>query len=559
MPTSIRREDIHIGVPEHDLGTLPEELFFKDREEGIVRPNILPLPEGVGHWNRATFMGEDVHVAEADGVFYMLADTTIFGYALFRFVSETENDSTLRIAFQRGNRIITKERSHIIMDNLNQLANQYNATSINPMNLGGSAVQVPQMSPMGGEGIKGAIDSRRLRAEALSRGYVAGYVMGNAPQLTMSLQNKKDKAGVVTSNIVAKESKPSRCLAVMMALPANCVMRNGALAAPSDIQAGNVDYGSTSKDEMLYQYFTVQAAIAYISALGGRLPEYAPFVTDAREQWSAEDIISGKPGVTFVQLHPTENRSRTSSSQERFRFNLKTTSGRKSLYTEKNHVCLRALEHVSTKISSDEDAYNLNEMAFGAWRYRKKKDEPENSLQKAFNACPSQIWKATYTINGEKKEGIGSCFFMNGSSTKSESGESIALRPLTYMPWYPSGDQRPTVPSRVDRLVRREFRPATSDTKERMVNKPVFYKEKPSDPLFRSYAKFVDFIEDKGFISHDKLISLGSRASAAKSRSFQLTPDQKQSLEYFLRSEAVDADIQAVRNEVADRSVLANK
>ena len=364
---------------------------------------------------------------------------------------------------------------------------------------------------------------------------------------------------MATSNIVAKESKPSRCLAVMLALPANCVMRNGSLAAPADIQAGAVEYGSAGKDEMLSQAFPVAAAIAYISALGGRLPEYAPFVSDAREQWSAEDIISGKPEVSFVYVHATENRSRTSSSQERFRFNLKTSSGRRSLYTEKNHVCLRALEHVSTKCNSDEDAYNLNEMAFGAWRYRKKKDEPENALQKAFAACPSQIWKTTYTVNGEQKDGIGSCFFMNGSSVKSESGESIAQRPLTYMPWYPSGDQRPTVPSRVDRLVRREFQPATGDTKERMVTKPVLYKEKPSDPLFRSYAKFVDFVEDKGFISHDKLVSLGSRATKSKTRSLQLTPDQKSSLEYFLRSEAVDADIQAVRNEAADRAVLAGK
>ena len=553
MPTTIRREEIEVGEIDHTLNLIPEELFFSDREEGNVRPNTVPLPEGATAWRHARFMGENVHVTTSGDTVFMLADTTIFGYCLFRFVSSTEDDSTLRIAFQRGNRIITKERSQVIMANLNDLARSYQS-GVAPMNLGAQTPQTP-MAPASGEGIAGNVDTRRLRAEAMSRGYVAGYVMGNAPQLTMSLQNKKDKAGTVISNIVAKESKPSRCLAVLMALPANCVMRNGAMASPSDIQAGSVDYGTTPRDEMIYQAFPVNAAISYIYALGGRLPEYAPHVSDAREQWSAEDIISGKPDVSFVYVHPTENRSRNSSG-DRFRFNLKTTSGRRSLYTDRNIVCLRALEHISTKCNTEADAYNLNEVAFGAWRYRKQKDAAENALQKAMAACPSQIWKAQYTVNGETKDGIGSAFFMAGSSVKSESGEEIAQRPLTYMPWYPSGDQRPTVPSRVERLVNREFQPATSDTKERMVTKPVLMKERPTDPLFKSYNRFVDFVVEKGFLSREKLYSLGARASKAKAKSLTLTPEQRTTFEYFMRSEAVDSDIQSVRNEAADRAVL---
>lgn len=556
MPTTIRSTDVEVGAIDHTLNAIPEELFFSDREGGEVRPNTVPLPEGAGAWRHGRFMGEEVHVTNAGSELFMLADTTIFGYCLFRFVSTTEDDSTYRIAFQRGNRIITKERSQVIMANLSDLARNYQG-NVAPMNLGG---QTPApMAPATGEGISGSVDSRRLRAEAVSRGYVAGYVMGNAPQLTMSLQNKKDKAGNVISNIVAKESKPSRCLAVLLALPANCVMRNGSMASPSDIQAGAVEYGSTPRDEMVYQAFPVNAAISYIYALGGRLPEYAPFVSDAREQWTPEDIISGKPEVSFVYVHPTENRSRNSSSQDRFRFNLKTTSGRRSLYTDRNIVCLRALEHVSTKCNTEAEAYELNEMAFGAWRYRKQKDSTENALQKAMAACPSQIWNAKYNVNGEVKEGIGSAFFMAGSTVTSESGEEIASRPLTYMPWYPSGDQRPTVPSRVERLVRREFQPATSDTKERMVTKPVLMKEKPADPLFKTYIRFVDFIESKGFMTREKLFSMGARASKAKTKSLTLTPEQRTTLEYFMRSEAVDADIQMVRNEAADRAVLSGR
>lgn len=553
MPPSVNIGDIRVIEPEHDLNTVPEELFFKDREAGILRPNTIPLPEGVNSWMRAKYQGEDVHFAQKDDTIYLLADTTIFGYCLFKLVSSPENDALFKVAYQGGNRIITKERSKIFMNSsLQEIAARYGSSGVQQMNLGGNA---PAMAPATGEGVSRSVDVRRLHSEVVTRGYVAGYVMGNAPALTMTLTRKKAKDGTTTANIVAKESKPSRCLAVLMALPANCVQRNGVLATPADIAAGMVDYND-ARSEMIYQAFTVNSAIGYISAFGGRLPEYAPNVSDARQQWTAEDILSGKPEVSFVYVHATENKSRTSRSQDQFRFNLKTTSGRRSLYTEGNHVCLRALEHTSTKCASEADAYRLNEIAFGAWRYRKKKSEPENALQRAMRDCPSQIWKTKYTVDGEQKDGIGSAFFMAGSSVVSDSGENITQKPLTYFPWYQTGDQRQAVGARVDRIVVREFRAAQGDRKENMVTKPVYFKDEPTNPLFRPYQKFVDFITNTGFISRDKLVTLGTRATKSKTRSLALTPDQKNSLEFFLRRDDVEAEIQAVRDEAADRAVL---
>lgn len=557
MPTSFRREEVTIGDIDNTLNLLPEEIFFKDREEGKMWSNTVPQPDGVKHWNRAKFRGEDVHVADLGSTFYVLADTTVFGYTMFRYLSSAEDDSLLRIAFQRGNRIIAKERSNVIMANLSQLAGQY-GPSMNPMSLdGGNTAPAPSMAPVSGEGIASGVDVTRLRKEALTRGYVAGYVMGNAPARTMNLATKKDKQGVSQSNIVAKESKPSRCLAVLMALPANCVMRNGTMAQPSDIEAGAVEYATTDKNEMIYQSFTPFAAISYIYALGGRLPEYAPNVSNADKQWTAEDILGGKPEVSFVYVKAIPARSAKSKSP--FRFALKTTSGRRSLYTDRNIVCLRALEHASVKISSEEDAYEVNNMAFAHWKYNKKNTENESSLQKAMNRCPSQIWKVMYTVNGVEKEGIGSAFFMLGSTVNSASGEAIAKRPLSYVPWWPCGDQKPEVLPVVQTLVKREFQPADGDKKERMVTKPLYYKDVPNDPLFKGYARFVSYIEKTGYLTHDALIALGSRTTKSKAKSFKYTPEERSALEYFMRDESVNAEIQAVRDAVTDRSVLRGK
>lgn len=567
MPTSLNIEDITILGAENALNMMPEEIFFRDREEGILRPNTIPLPMGAKEWKRARYMGEEVHVARDKNTLWVLADTTIFGYCLFKLVSQSDNDTTFKVAYSGGTRIISNERSNIIMagsmtGGLGEIAARYQAGSVNPMQLGnsgataiGSTGSMAPVMPGAGEGVTRNIDARRLHSEIVSRGYVAGYVMGNAPQVSMSLTRKKANDGTVTANIVAKESKPSRCLAVLMALPANCIQRNGTFASPTDIKAGLVDY-TDSRSEMQYYSFTMSAAITYIGAFGGYLPEYAPNVSNARTQWSPEDILSSRPDVTFVYVKATENKRRSSANPDQFRFNLKTTSNRKSLYTLGNHVCLRALEHTSVKCSSDADAYRLNEIAFGAWRYRKKKSEPENSLQRAMRDCPSQIWSTKYNIDGKEVEGIGSCFFASGAQVTSGSGETTPVKPLSYFRWYQTGDQKPEMPSRVEKIVTRVFSPASGDKKENMVTKPVYMKDDPNNSLFSGYRKFVEYVVESGYMSRDKLLSMGSRAARRKQRTLSLTPDQMSSLEYFMQREDVAAEIQSVRDEASDLDVI---
>lgn len=519
--------------------------------------NYLPLPEGIQNWNNATIAGVDVLAAMTGNDLFIIADDTRIGYALFHYVYDTENDSGYRYAYTLPYRVIQTERSKETMPNsLSELAGRTGAgRGIAPMSLGG---QSPEMSAVN-DGIAGAVDLRRLQREAVAKSYVAGYVMGSAPAITLTMSKKKQKDGDPVYNIVAKESKPSRPLGVLMALPARCVSKAGVLASPSDIMSGAVDFGTTDPNKMIYQCFPPQAAVAYISALGGRIPEYAPFVSDAKNQWTPEDILAGKPDVSYVRVHATENKSRTGGSQDRFKFSLKSTSDRRSLYTQDNHVCLRALEHMPIKCNSDADAYALNESAFGGWRYRKPKTETVDGLTKAITECPSQIWKKKYVIDGEEHEGIGSAFFMAGNEETNDAGEKIMQHQLTYFPWWQTGARRPTAPSRVERMVKRTLRPAEGDKKDRMVTHPILWKDQPNHPMFKGYSSFVSHILNAGYLREDKLQAMGGRAAKARKQAQGLTADQMSSLKQFLRNSEVEADIQAVQDEAADRSVLSEQ
>lgn len=516
----------------------------------------MPLPEGMQGWNNASVNGVDVLAGTSGKDLFIIADDVKSGLTLFHYVYNTDSGGGYKFSSTLPTRVIQTERSIKFMQgnqSLAEFARQSGANrGLSSMNLGGEQ----PMQSVGGDGISTTVDVRRLQREAVAKSYVFGYIMGSAPATTLALSRKKQKEQDDVYTIVAKESKPSRCLSVLMALPKRCVSKAGNMASPADIMSGMVDFNTTSADEMWYQAFPVNAAISYISALGGRLPEYAPNVSDAKQQWSSEDILSGKPEVTFVRVHATENKNRTGKSQERFRFSLKTTSTRRSLYTQDNHICLRALEHMPLKCTTEEEAYALNEAAFGAWRYRKPKTETKDGLTKAITECPSQIWRKQYTINGETIDGIGSAFFMAGNEEKNESGEPIMKHQLSYFPWYQTGSLRPATPSRVDQLVKRTLRPAEGDKKERMITSPVLWKDNPNHPMFRGYSRFVDKVLSAGYLREDKLKAMGGRATKARRQAQTLSADQMTSLKQFLRLESVESDIQAVQDEAADRAVL---
>lgn len=564
MPASLNIADIIWGPVDTNLVLVPEDTFFADRARGIVRPGTVPCPDGVSGWYSATLSDVPIHAARVEGTLYMLADTYIFGYALFKFVSSDDDTNTFRAAYQGSVRLITNERdvSMSVMTDLSKMYGSRNPSPVAPMNLSGQQgpqqyqnVPAPAHVPMG-EGVSRGPNLDSLRSQIQMRGYVAGYIMAGAPAVTMSCVRKRSKDGTQTANIVAKESKPSKCLRVLMALPASCVTRNGSLASVDDINAGAVDY-DTSNSEMLKLSFSVPATIAYLSAFNNRLPEYAPNVTDMKKQWTPEQIASESDGVTFVYLYPVVNsRNRNGGVDDQFRWVLKSTSPRNSLYTQRNIMCLRALTHIPVSCKTEEDAYRMNENAFRPWMYRMRKTETRNALMRACDDAPSQIWVTQYNIDGKTVDGIGSCFFMAGSSAKSASGETIALKEPTYQPWWKTGNLRDDTPHILDRIVKRKVREAKDNLRESMVTEPVLFREDPGNPLFAPYARFVEQITSEGYISMDRLCALGTRTARARAKTLNFSAQQRSSLVAYIGRDDVASEIAAVQHESSDRAAV---
>lgn len=424
---------------------------------------------------------------------------------------------------------------------------------VSSMNLGNDPAEAVMHSV--NDGVTGEALVRKIAMEARGRGYVAGYVMGSAPAVTMSLQRTHHKDSGDTYDIVAKESKPSRPLGVAMSLPRRCVTRGGQMATPSEIMHGQVDYASGNANETIKQVFPISAAISYIAALGGLLPEYAPTCGGGSRQWPVDVILSNSPEVSFVRVQATEKKNST-SAHDRFNFSLKSTSPRKSLYTEKNVLCMRAVEHIPVKCSTEKEAMEVNECAFRAWEYRRPKTESKDSLTKAINECPSQIWRKDYTIDGSVVKGIGSAFFMAGPIDKNEAGEEIMSRVPTYYPWYATGSKRPAQGTKVTQIVKRVRTKSETTGKERMATVPVKWAENPNHPMLRGYQAFADMLVREGYIRDDELRGMGARTSKAKTKTYALSPDQNQGLMDFIMSDSVKAAVQSVQDQDANRAII---
>lgn len=556
----LEAKDYLVLGPNRNLNVIPEVQFFALRDQGAGLGNSIPLPERISCWNDGVVKGESVLIGVAKPDLYMIADDERLGLTLFHYVYDREDGSRLRYCDTLPTRTIQTERSMKIMS-MNQqtlLGMVRGQGAASPMNLSGNTQSSVPAPAAVGDGVSGAVSVSRIQREALATSYVSGYIMGSAPAITLAMSRRKVKDSAPTFDIVAKESKPSRCLSVLIAMPARCCKKGGSMASPTDIMAGMVDF-STGGDEMVYQAFPVKAALSYIAALGGSMAEYAPHVSDMNKQWSAEAILSQHADVSFVRVHATENKSGKGNVNERFRFSLRTTSSRRSLYTPKNIVCLRALEHMPIKCTSEEDAYKLNEAAFGGWRYRKPKTETENALEKAFHNCPDQIWEKTYTIDGEKITGIGSAFFMVGPQEKNSGGVDTMRRDLSYYPWWQTGSLRQESPTQVKQMVKRVLQPAENKKKERMVTLPILYKEKPDAECFKQYGAFVRYITTTGYITQDQLVALGGRATKANRKKQALTNDQTNSLLQYMRDEEVMAAVQQVQEQANDRDIISSR
>lgn len=553
MGIRIRKKDLVVSGPNYSVQTLDEQQYFALRNAGEDLSQFVPLPAGKHQWYNAYYQGEFVLAIEEPSEAFIICDDAKQGYTMFHYDDDPDNPGMYRYSLTLPTRKLQTERSNNNMPNM--LANLASAAGanrgLNSMNLGG---EVPMQTM--GDGVSAITNTRIIQREALAKSYVLGYVMGAAPAMSCVLARHKVKGQDDTFDINAKQSKPTRPLGVFMCLPARCVKRSGSLASPSEILAGQVDYSTTNPDEVVKQCFGIEAAIGYIYALGERIPEFAPTVSDAKAQWSQEAILAGAPGVSYVKLVASENKSRTSSVQSGFKFALRTTSPRRSLYTEDNIICLRALEHMPVKANTPEEAYAVNESAFGGWRHRHPKTATKDMLSQAISECPSQIWRKKYDINGKEVNGIGSAFFMNGASDTNESGEQVLRHQLMYFPWYLSSNKKDAMPAEMKEIVKRTLRPAEGDKKERMITTPILWKEQPNHPMFRRYSKFVDRVLNEGYIREDKLKSMGGRAAKANRKDKSLTNEQVSALKQHLLTDEVMASIQAVQDESSDRAIL---
>lgn len=565
--------DVVIYGPNYNIPTLPAAQYFEWRNANGDLGDNLPLPEGIPYWNDGTVKGAECLVGQTDTDLFVIAEDRNFGLGLFHYVYENEERTGWRYSYTLPQRKLTNERRTVIMPGtMNDVAAKLGG-GLGSLQFGGNPQEM--MNPGDGAhyaGANGPANKESIAAVAKKLGYVAGYVMGSAPAVTMAMTKTNKKGEPDSYSIIAKESKPSRPIAVLLALPSRCVMRGGSMAMPSEIKNGTVDFNSIGDQEMIYQTFSLNAAIAYISALGGQLPEYQPTVNGAGKQWSADEIVYNHPNVSYVCVHATKKSNTASNAKKKrteipgpYRFHLKTTSPRRSLFTQYNHVCLRALRHISINCKTEEDAKTVNEAAFASWQYRHIAGKEQTTmLEEAINNCPSTIWEKEYNINGEQVKSIGSAYFMVGAAENHVAPDGkavpIAHQQLKYVPWYVTGKDRNNAAVPVTQIVMRKETVSKSQVdgapkNVRWTTDPIVYKEETkNDPLFRPYASFLTMAKDMGFLREDTLIKMSGRSRRSAARSYELDSEQADALSKWIDNAAVISEIDDVRAEARNRA-----
>lgn len=575
----MKSTDFEISGLDYDVKTTSLDDFFVDRNNGTLRPGVLPIPDGVDRWLNGTYKGFPVWLAYADHDLFVIADTQYHGFAMLHYEAIDETNTSFRSALKGGIVKLCNTKGDIFMSNNPSVMDVVQRYQQNPA-MGNMNLQNPSMNPgfmapgfAGAESITaGGVDVKRLQATVRVGGYVAGYVMNSAPNTSMALVNVGDKKEPKYT-IVARESKPSTVRGVCISLPARCVLRNGTLAAPNAIRNGDVDFNTVDKNERVNVCWGKEVAIAYIDAFGQRLPEYAPFVADAREQWSAEDILGEKPEVTYVTMRSTKARPNSRSGKDNFAYALRTTASGRGLFTRKNIMCLRGLKHIAINCDNETEEFQMNENAFGLWRYRTRTEAGTgakvNVLRKALSACPTQLWERDYDIVGEDGQpktvkGLGSVYFHAGSTVKLPDGKEVPGTTLSYTPWYGASrgrgkDKTTAIQKDVKYIVARKFRAATGKGKDTMVSTTLTLASNPGDRVFSDFSGFYDYAINNGFISREKVAAWCKTSSSSSVAKFGMGEEDTRNLRAMLTSNrnVVYDELNAAMTEFANRSTLS--
>lgn len=535
-----------------NLPTLPSDRFFELDRSGGDFGEYLPLPNGAERWYNALYREEPVYYTEVGEHVYFIGVDSVQGYALFHYVREN-GSSILRYSNVFPVRRITNERSKNLMpistpSRLSTLANQQNQSRTQVSNM--QLPDMPGQPAFGGytqpanDGIQGgsAATVDTIVQNAVGRGYVFGYILKNAPMISAYAKRITVEGDKKRWDVGFKQTKPSGILSVLITLPKRCIMYGNEIQDPTKVMNGQVSFDAFGRDDMISLALQENAAIAYIAAYGGKLPEYAPNVTDRKDQWTAREILNDNGDVSFVEVKCTANRGKNQASKP-FIFRLKCKGPRRSLFTPKNITCLNARVHrkVPTGLCKTEtEAYELNECAFGDWRYRADRSGGASTevkaLQSIYADAVGQIWRKKYTglqIKGkeektEDEEGIGSIYFTTQNSMQLESdqapGDALATHATPqYIPWYKLSMKKTSsmeviTPVDVPFIVKKEAK-ITSKGTPRMSSTIVKWKDChengkiPGAEMFAPYKEFTDEILNRGYVTLEQLERLCSRST----------------------------------------------
>ncbi len=582
MGLDVYRSDVVVGDVFEGYRGVSEYSFFEMQKANRDTTGLLPMPDGVTRWYNATYKDSPALYGDSGkGDLYLILQDARRGLALFHYVDANNTGSVYSFSPILPSRAITTRKEQNSMNpNLAALAQQVgNQRNMTPMNLQGGMPTAPVYGGMDGIASAGG-DRASIKAAARAKGYVFGYVMKNAPVINAKLRAVRDTdKRIVGHDITFVQTKPSGLLRVLVAVPTRCVSHNGNVTTVENIEQGNVDFTSIDANEMTYLSMEESAAIGIIQALGGALPEWRPNVVDKADnkQWTVEEIQSSSD-VSFVE--PRTGKSKSKRAVNGYIIHLKSTRG--MLLTQKNFMCLRALEHlrVPTRRGSNlagngtksaQEEFLLNESAFGMWRFRNvregKTDTGKTTLQVALTECPNQIWEASYenvkpntdrdTAVIEKVEnGIGSCFFAQASVPQAaENGVARAFMPGNYFPWYQGPREKD--PRELDYLAFRQVVETKDGKGHRGDTRPVLWRDEPNHQMFSAYSNFADGVVSRGFMTTEELRGLGTKAGGGKGSKKKVDQNAERALKAYLQSPEVVGAMERVRDMNAQKNVRA--
>ena len=551
---SLTQVQIFDEVEGYDL--VDEDEFFALQKSSIYKENTLPLGKFATSANYAKVGEEMVILERGKRDIYIIADVENFGMSMLHYIS-----NNVSLAVELVSSLPLRKLFYITKEVL-RMANENNGT-LRAMLLNNGGAPVPPAAPemeqyAPGTGItqKAPVDQAKLQYFARKYGHVLGYIVNQGPQISMTLKKIKEKDKDDRYEIRATQSKPSKALSVLFALPKGCCMKNGALARPLEIENGDFDYDE-SNTELLYNFLPPQAAAAYIGALGKALPEYGP-THGAKEHYDAKDILNNAPGVGFVETIARQNKKKNRAQGEDFIWTLKSTE-RRTLFCEHNFIPLKQAKHISVQCKTAADAMNVNTIAFGYWT-KKAPNSNDTRLDLAMSHVSSQIFTRQYEIkDGDKVktvDGIGSVYFAEKATIALADGVEVPRTPISYTPWnaVAKRGEKATVTEPLKEIVFKKEVTSEKSKKTRYVNDYLTVADSLNAPEFKPYHTFLKYVEL--CMTQDELKGMLKTSSRKAPGGGAWEPNVKASYNRLLADGKVNQDIDEMIHRYSRNQIL---